>query len=185
MRYRSIISPCSKRRAPGFTLVEMLMVVVVLGILLGITATRLDWQRYRADAVSRGVLAELAQAQRLAVSLQLDVRVTATDGVLQIHEDADNDGAVDSGERVRRVPLEHGYRFGRGGVATLPAPADGSELTTLAFRRDGSASRAGALYVAPPIVDSVGRYARAVTIARGTGRAVWYTHGTGTWQRRT
>lgn len=185
MRYQSMIFRAAPRRCQGFTLIEMLMVVVVLGILLGIAATRLDWQRYRADAVSRGVLAELAQAQRLAVSLQLDVRVTATDGVLQIHEDADNDGTVDSGERVRRIPLEHGYRFGRGSVATLPAPADGSELTTLAFRRDGSASRAGAVYIAPPVADAPGRYARAVTIARGTGRAVWYTHGTGSWQRRT
>lgn len=185
MRYQSIIPVPVREPRRGFTLIEMLMVVVVLGILLGIAATRLDWQRYRADAVSRGVLAELAQAQRLAVSLQLDVRVTATDGTLQIHEDANNDGTVNSGERVRRVHLDHGYRFGRGSLATLPSPADGTELTTLAFRRDGSASRAGAFYVAPPVADSASRYARAVTIARGTGRAVWYTHGPGTWQRRT
>ena len=113
-------------------------------LLAGITATRLDWTRYRADAVARGVQADLSQAQRTAVSLQANVRVTrlAADR-LQVHEDANNNGTVEGGERVTVSVLEHGFTLDQGTMAALPAPAAGSELAAVTFRRDGTASTSG------------------------------------------
>jgi len=163
----------------GFSLVEMLLVVVILGILTGITAARLDWTRYRADSVSRGVMTQLAQAHRLAVSLQMDVRVTAEPGRLIIHEDADNNGAVGASERVVVEALEHE----RNGAGAVPAPDDPTELTTLVFRRDGSASRGGTLYLASALDDPDCSYCRAVSISRATGRVVWYSLAGGAWRR--
>jgi prepilin-type N-terminal cleavage/methylation domain-containing protein len=171
------------QRCRGFSLIEMLLVVVILGILTSITAARLDWTRYRADSVSRGVMSQLAQAHRLAVSLQMDVRVTAEPGRLLIHEDADNNGVVGASERVLVEPLEHGFEFERNGADPIPAPDDPTELASLVFRRDGSASRGGTFYLASGLADPDCSYCRAVSVSRGTGRAVWYTLAGGAWRR--
>lgn len=176
--------PVTAPSRAGFSLVEMMLVVVVIGILTGIAASRLDWTRYRADSISRGVMATLAQAHRLAVSLQMNVRVEVAGGDrLVIHEDADNNGTVNGTERVTAHPLEHGFRFAKGGAADVPAPDDPTTLTLLVFRRDGSASRGGTLYLTAPIPDADCRYCRAVSVSRGTGRTVWYTLASGSWRR--
>ena len=59
----------------GITLLELMIALVMVGILAGIALSKLDYTKYRADSVARGVLTDLANAQRLAVSLQADVRV--------------------------------------------------------------------------------------------------------------
>ena len=169
----------------GVTLIEMLVVVVMIGILAGIVASKLDWGRYRADSEGRGLLAALSQAQRTAVSLQTDLRVTVIDGGsrLQIHEDANNNASIDSGERVTFAVMNHEYRIGRGSMAALPAPAEPGELDALVFRRDGTASRSGAFYVRPPAAGDACKYCRAVSIQRATGRTVSWSHATGSWVR--
>lgn len=173
------VRPCRH----GFSLVEMMLVVVILGILTGISASRLDWTRYRADSVSRAVMSQLAQAHRLAVSLQMDVRVTAEPGRLLVHEDADNNGVVSGSERVVVASLEHGFEFDRNGADPIPAPDDPTELSTLVFRRDGSASRGGTFYLSSGLDDADCSYCRAVAVSRATGRGVWYTFAGGGWRR--
>jgi len=168
------------------SLIEMMIVVILIGILAGIAASRLDWNRYRAEAVSRGVLSDIATAQRTAVSLQTDVRLTTlSNDRLRIHEDANNNGAVDAGERVVYSVLDHGYQFGQGSIAAVPAPADATDLSgvTVVFRRDGSASRGGTYYISAPSYDPSCKYCRGIAIARSTGRAVSYSRATGAWVR--
>lgn len=171
----------------GFTLVEMLVVVVVIGILAGIAASRLDYTSYRANSIALGVLVELSTAQRTAVTLQSDVRVTTLGGNrLRIHEDTDNNGTVNGSERVTYVPLDHGFKLGQGSISDVPAPADATDLSsiTLVFRRDGTASRAGTFYVSSPLADPACKYCRAVSVARATGRTVLYSQATGSWRRK-
>lgn len=181
---RTPVTPPRSARA-GLTLIEMLIVIIMIGILSGIAASRLDWTRYRADSVARGVLAELSRAQRTAVSLQNDLRVTVTGNVMQFHEDTDNDGTRDGSERVTSLPLEYGFKLGKGSLADVPSPADPTDLgsVTVVFRRDGTASRAGTYYITAPQDDAACKYCRAIAIARATGRTVWYSQATGTWVR--
>lgn len=167
----------------GITLIEMLITVTVIGVLAGIAGSRLDWGRYRADAASRGLMAELSTAQRLAVSLQTEVRITQpSDDRLLVHEDANNDGVISGSERVRSVVLDDGYLLQNTGVPATPAPADPTRLTALVFRRDGSASRSGTFYLRHPGDPSCKR-CRAVSVTRATGRLVWYSLSQGTWRR--
>ena len=177
----------SRSDRDGFTLIEMLIVIIMIGILAGMMASRLDYTSYRANSIARGVLAELNTAQRTAVSLQNDVRVTTVDGTaLRIHEDTDNNGSVNGSERVTSVPLEHSFRFGKGSMSDVPAPADPTDLSTvtLVFRRDGTASRAGTFYISSSQADDDCKYCRAVAVARATGRTVLYSMATGSWERK-
>ncbi len=179
--------PCPRRATlltdrVGMTLVEVLIVALIIGILSGMTASKLDWGRYRADSVSRGVVAELVVAQRLAVTLQANVRVTVETTRMVIHEDANNDNLVNGDERVRSVPLDYDYQFEQGSAADLPAPAEPSVIATVVFRRDGSASRSGTLYISGPGNDPTCRHCRAASITRSTGRVTWYSYATGTWR---
>ncbi|MGH7584273.1 MAG: pilus assembly FimT family protein [Gemmatimonadales bacterium] len=169
----------------GVTLFEMLIVIAVIGILSAIALTRLDWKQFQADSAARGVMAELATAQRLAVSLQSNTVVTFPDSAtMQILEDANDDGVASSSERVRHVPLENLFSFGKGGAPDLPSPEDPTELTsTIIFHRDGSADRSGTVYLHGPGDDPTCKHCRAVAITRATGRVVEYSYASGAWKR--
>ncbi|NIS32581.1 MAG: prepilin-type N-terminal cleavage/methylation domain-containing protein, partial [Actinobacteria bacterium] len=87
----------------GFTLIEMLVVVTVIGILVGMAAPKIDATEFRMRGAVREVGTTLLAAQGQAVMRQHDV-VVAIDTVgrrLRVHSDADNDGVVDEGEAVR------------------------------------------------------------------------------------
>lgn len=168
----------------GITLIELLVVIVMIGILSGIAGSRLDWQAYRTDATAREVLTEVSKAQRLAVTLQANVRfVVANPQTIQIHEDVDNNGAVGAGERVRTVAIGDGAQVAKGTSPDVPGPSDPAEVTVLIFRRDGSASRGGTFYLTSAIPDATCKRCRAVSVVRATGRATLYSRSTGVWRR--
>ncbi len=182
----------------GFTLIELVIVLAMIGIVAAIAAPGLDFTRYRVDSAMQGIGTTLLVAQRLAVTRQHDVivRFDVPGAALMVHEDADNDGAVDPGERVRRFPLGEHIVFGRAGASAGPIPGSGSEVTftrrvdgmpAVIFHRNGSASEAGGFYLTSKrAVLNPGHEAdaRAVEVERGTGRASWYRYtSTGTWVR--
>lgn len=168
----------------GVTLLEMLLVIVMIGILSAIAMTRLDWTRYRADAAGRGTMAELATAQRLALSLQSNMRITFPDSTrMMVLEDANNDGAANGGERVRYVVLDNNFSFGKASAPDVPSPEDPTTIANVTFHRDGSADKSGTLYLHGPGSDPGCKHCRAVSIARATGRVVWYSYASGSWKR--
>lgn len=172
------------RARDGVTLLEMMIALVMVGILTGIAASRLDWVKYRADSTARGVLTDLANAQRLAVSLQANIRVSIPDPArMLILEDLDDDGSAGVSERVRSLPLDNGFTYAKGNGGDTPSPTDATELSVLTFRRDGSANRSGTFYLSGPGADSTCHHCRAVTVTRATGRVVLYSHATGSWKR--
>lgn len=185
--------PTSRRHLPhptrvmgtrGVTLFELLIVIVMIGILSAIAMSKLDWKRYQADASARGAMAELATAQRLALSLGSNVVVTLPDsGRMQILEDANNDGAASGGERMRTVPLDNGFYYAAGSAGSVPSPDDGTAVTSITFHRDGSADKSGTIYMHGPGYDPTCAHCRAISIARATGRVVWYAYGSGAWKR--
>ncbi|MGH7524691.1 MAG: type IV pilin protein [Gemmatimonadales bacterium] len=167
------------------TLFELMIVVAMIGILSAIALTRLDWMRYQADSAARGTMAEVATAERLALSLQSNVIISFPDSTkMQVLEDANDNGLAGATERVRTVPLENNFAYGKSSAPDLPDPEVPTVISTpLTFHRDGSADRSGTIYLHGPGYDPACKHCRAVAVSRATGRVVWYSYATGTWTR--
>lgn len=180
----------------GFTIVELLMVIVVLGILVTIALPRIDIQRFRVNGAVQALGTTMLTAQRQAVTEQHDVIVyfDTTGQLLRIHSDANNNGAIDAGEHTRPVRLGEGIVFGRGPAAAYSGAGTGivnvtrvlGGLQAVVFHRDGSASEAASFYITTVTAqrgNTRPQDARALVVERATGRSQWwrYTGAGGTW----
>ena len=144
MQFRSV-----RHDRRGYTLGELLWVIVILGVITALAVPKLDWMKYRLNAEQRNIAGQLSYAQRLAVSLQHNVQVTIDNAQkrLLVDEDANNDGTYTSNERRRVIQLTSGLNFSQNGVTSLPAPAPANQLTTIIYRRDGSADQSGVIFM--------------------------------------
>jgi prepilin-type N-terminal cleavage/methylation domain-containing protein len=178
----------------GFTLVETLMVIVIVGLVASIAIPRIGMSRYTMNTAARSVTGTLSYAQRMAISQQNNINVAfdAARRGLRLHEDDDNDLVIDAGERVTFSPLPEGVTFGRGaaaarafGGANIQITRTQTGLPVLIYRRDGTVSEPGGFYISTIPGLAAGRVTdvRAVEFARATGRATWFSYATGTWKR--
>lgn len=148
---RQQASPTGSDRR-GFTILELTVVLIMVGLIAGMAVPRLNYERYRADAAMRTVRAVLQGAQRNAIMRQTNVVVGFDLGAnrMEIIEDADNNCTYASGERLTTRPLEDGAKFavpptGYGGVS-VSLPTVGPNLCTIRglraiqFLRDGATS---------------------------------------------
>ena len=198
--HRSVFSRSAFSAASGgFTLVEILLAVVIMAIVTALAIPRLNLDGYKVSSAVRGVTAALSYSQRLAVSLQHDVRVSfdSAGNRLRVHEDLDNDGVIDASERVTHTNLGEGVIFAKGTASTITY-SDGTGggvtfnftrtcggLPCIIFRRDGSASENGGFYLNTVKSVAEGRtdHVRAGELIRSSGRVIWYSYATGTWTR--
>jgi len=178
----------------GFTLIEAVMVMVLVGLIAAFAVPRLDFSRFRVNGAVRGVVGVLALAQRSAITLQNNVNVVfnTTTQQITVHEDVNNDNVINSGERTRSYPVGEGVEFGRGGA---PARLYGVDMVSftrrlngmpeLIFRRDGSASESGGLYLTTTraALTATPQDARSIEVVRATGRAEWYRYDGSAWKR--
>lgn len=185
-------SPMPTRRRAGYTLLEVMIVLVVMSIVGAMAFPRVGIGRYQADAGMRTVQGVLQQGARMAVMRQSDVMVSVdTVGQrLRVVLDANDNHQVDPGESVRWHPLEEGARFATppAGVAcAAAAPVCGSNLLqrdgmpTIVFRRDGAVSTDVELYLRARSANPDDF--RALAVAEATGRVVLYRYGEGSWHR--
>lgn len=184
-------------RHRGFTLVEMLIVVTMIGIMTGIALWRVDIARYQVNGDIQSIGTTLIASQREAIAKQHNVIVvfdTAGNRV-RVVWDANNNGTFDADEHSRIVFLGDRVRFGLG---TAPAMAMGAQavnftdtetstgLPSVTFYRNGSASEAGGAYITSRRSIGDPKYVndnRAMRVERATGRAEWWHYDGTTWQR--
>lgn len=170
----------------GFTFIEVVVILLVLGILVTLVLPYLPLARYRMDSAVRGVALMLVAAQRQAVKRQRDVIVSfdTASGSVYVHEDSNGNGQVDAGEPVRVYSLDEGVTFGRGGAPARPMGTASVTFTTresgrpaVTFYRNGSTDGQGGLYLTTKqAMANSGHenHARAIEVERATGRVSWY-----------
>ena len=174
------------RRRPGFTLVEVAVVVLLAGLLAGLMLPRIDVGRYKADSVVTTVRSVLQQAQRASLVGQHDVIVSfdLSGNQVRLIWDANNNHDADPGERTTWTPLSSGNRFavppmGIHGAASKEVIGTNvrmmGSMPTVTFHRDGSLSSEIEVYMST--VSAPVRW-RAVTVVQATGRTDWYRKST-------
>lgn len=185
----------ARRRRSGFSLIEVLIVLVVIGLLVGITAPKIDVVKYRLESGMQGVGMTLLAAERQAITQQHDVVVTfdVPNGAIHIFDDANNNGVKDAGERQRGMTLGEGVVFGRAEAPARPMGAGPVTFTkmvnglpALVFHRDGSASESGGFYLTSTRAVESGKHledTRSIEVERATGRATWYRYGPPAWRQ--
>lgn len=171
----------------GFTLLELMVVMVIIGILSGIAFIKLDPRRNQADAGIGVVKTVMQQAMRNAVQRQYNI-IVSFDTVqrrLRTVEDKNNNNVADVGERVLWRPLENDMKFAPPAAvvtgALTPGAVVGSKIRTIdampsvIARRDGALSSDLQVFVTS-MRGSPGDY-RAVVVSQPTGRVevYWYT----------
>jgi prepilin-type N-terminal cleavage/methylation domain-containing protein len=183
------------RRSAGFTIIELLIVITLIGLLAGFALPRIDYQKMRMDATLRGVGMALVAAQRSAVTRQHNVIVLidANANSIRIHDDRNNDQVVDSDERTRGVPMGDAVVIGRGsasphsiGAAAVTFTKDVGGTPALTFYRNGSASELGGFYLTSRRHANNGDHVtdtKLVVIERSTGRVEWFSYNGSTWVR--
>jgi len=186
-----------KQRRRGFTLVEMLIVITMIGIMTAIALWRVDIARYQVNGDIQAIGTTLIAAQREAIAKQHNVIVvfdTAGNRVRVIW-DANNNGTFDADEHSRLVFLGDRVRFGLGTAPALPMGADAvnftdtetaSGLPAVTYYRNGSASEAGGAYITSKRSIGDPKYVsdnRAMRVERATGRAEWWHYDGTAWVR--
>ena len=185
------------RRQRGFTLVEMLIVITMIGIMTGMALWRVDIARYQVNGDIQAIGTTLIASQREAIAKQHNVIVmfdTAGNRV-RVVWDANNNGTFDADEHSRVVELGERVQFGLGTAPAMPfggAAVDFTQTETstglpeVTFYRNGSASEAGGAYITSRRSIGDPKYAidnRAMRVERATGRAEWWHYDGSTWVR--
>jgi prepilin-type N-terminal cleavage/methylation domain-containing protein len=192
MRFQDRNLPRGSSRA-GFSLIEMLIVVTIMGTLLAIGLPRIDPNRYKADAAAVTLRSLLMQAQRDAIVRQHDLIVSIDTGKarLILGYDKNDDGNIQMTERVRMQALPEGDRYmvpptylteagmNEHGAFRGNAIKTVSGYPSVVFRRDGSVSSALELYVSTKRAKASDF--RVVTVVQATGRTSFQRYAGTKW----
>lgn len=183
------------RRSRGFTLVEILFVIALIGIVAGFAVTRVSFWGYRMDANIRLMQNAIIGAQQTAITKNVAVQVMfdANNHRLRILQDYNNNGVVDASDTVRYRPLADGAEFQSppttiDGVAAAYMTGSGvieaGNPMQLAIRigPNGALSGDAVVYIGSPRRKA--EDFRALTIIGATARTGFWSRGGGSWRQR-
>src|SRR4051812_37774130 len=107
---RTFARNCNRTLQPGFTLAELMVVVVISGMMITLAIPRIDTTRWKADAIAQVIRTKLQYAQRMAITRQHDMVVSfdTTGERIRTFWDVNNDQAIASSERVMWNGLDVG-----------------------------------------------------------------------------
>lgn len=185
-----------KRPRAGFSMVEIIIVLVMMAVIAAMAIPKLNLSQFRADAAAQQVRSVFQTAQRTSLTRQYDVIVsvdTAQFG-LRIAEDLNNDGTIQVSEWKFWRPTGEGNQFvipPKGlNASTVTSSVIGAQLKivngmkSVIFHRDGSTSTDAEIYVQSEYKGRTDY--RAISVTRATGRTELYrlsgTGSTATWQ---
>lgn len=178
----------------GFTLLEIMIVIVLIAILGAMAIPRIHTASYKADEGAHVVQAVMQQGQRSAVQRQSNV-VVSIDTVknrVRTWNDVNNNFVVDTNESVRWRSLEEGNRFAKapkgvnGGTPSSPIVSSNVKQSpdgypSVIFRRDGAASGNVEVYLRSESTDT--NDYRAIVVTQATGRVDMYRYGGNKWRK--
>ncbi len=180
----------------GFSLIELLMVLSMIGLLAAFAIPRINVARMKSDGAARLVRMLVMNAQRTSITRQSNTIISfdLANSRMRIVEDYNNNDTLNTTDRVYWRALPEGVRFLTppmvrviGGSAS--SALQGSDLRTVSsflsmtFRRDGSASSDVDLYFSARA--DVENEFRAMTISPSTGRTDLYRWTGTAWARMT
>ena len=180
------------RSVRGFTMVELLIVLMLLALLTGLTLPKVNFRQYQIDAAVRDISSAMQLAGRLAVVRQHDVIISfdLARNMMRTVEDANNNGGADANERIQWYPLEDQARFATPPVTVYGATPTGAVMgsnlkmvdgmPSVVFRRSGAASSNAEVYVTT--LEGRANDFRAVVLIQSTGRADWMKYINGVWK---
>ena len=190
----SVPRPIRRRTARGFSVIELVLVVTLMGILAAFAMPRMRIESSQVDTAARTIGMSLMVAQREAASRQHNVLLIFDTNAHTVNTvwDANNDGVKGANEKSRPFLLPERVVLGRpAGVSALGGASASVPLTLmsggkpmLVLRRNGSVDRAVTFYLTTPqsMAGGGSKEVRALVIARATARPEWYAWTGSLWR---
>jgi len=181
----------------GFTLIEILTVMALIGIFAGWAITRVTSTTYRMDANVRLLQNILLGAQQTAITRNVPVQVmfdASSDSTQRVRVllDADDDGQVSQNELVSYKPLD-GARFlapsttidaATPAYATGPGLVGGRPALMQALRIAPNGSLGGDVVIYIGTAPNRPQDARALAVTGATARTAHWSYANGAWVQR-
>lgn len=187
--------PILAAHRPGFSVIELLIVVSIIAIMAAIALPKVRVERAQVDGAVRTVSMAIMVAQREAVSRGHNVLVVfdTAHHVIRTVWDRNNNLAFDAGEKTRPFPIPERVVMGRGAgvpafgasAADVPLMLTMNNAPMMVLQRNGGTDRPLTLYLTSGRAQRGfgDKDTRALTVDRATARPIWYVWAAAGWRR--